>query len=80
MIRRHRTRGGPLSFSLTPSQVRRVEMIAAGLPSEYLRHSLRARVSAKLRLAAPIGLVPDELVDNCITSALKDIGGDEVAA
>ncbi len=75
MPRQRTLHGPPLRFFLTAAQVRQVESIAAGLPSEEQRHSFRLRVGAKLKLSAPIGGVPDQLLDACIDSVLKELGG-----
>jgi hypothetical protein len=59
-----------LGFSLTQSCF--VEAVAAGLPSERQRNSLRVRVGAKLKMVA-WGAVPDQLLDACLDAALKEI-------
>jgi hypothetical protein len=54
-----------------------VEAIGAELPNEAQRHALRARVSAALKLVMALygPVPPDELVANCISTALREIRG-----
>ncbi len=63
-------------YTISPSAHAAINAVANSIKPGEARNSFLLRVSAQLRLAAPVGGCPDELVQRCVDKVLAAFAED----